>query len=156
MPVYYMSDTPALHDVLLAWTAVYMRRSMHDFMRFARRWGLSMAQLNVLMRLYYHGGCEIRGLLPLLEVSKAAAGQLVERMEQQGLVERARAPHDRRARLVNLSAKGRELVEASIAAREAWLDGLVRALPGEERGEIARALARLAAEAEKLERDVED
>jgi DNA-binding MarR family transcriptional regulator len=129
---------------------------MHDFMRFARRWGLSMAQLNVLMRLYYHGGCEISGLLPLLEVSKAAAGQLVERMEQQGLVERAPAPHDRRARLVTLSAHGRELVEASIAARQAWLGRLVQSLPQDEQAEIARSLARLAAEAEKLDVIVED
>ena len=119
-----MNETTSLHDVLLDWTAVYMRRSMHDFLRFVRRSGLSTTQMNVLMHIYYHGDCEIRGLLALLEVSKAAAGQLVERMELQGLVERTPAPHDRRARMVSLTPRGRELVEASIAARQAWLDRL--------------------------------
>jgi DNA-binding MarR family transcriptional regulator len=151
-----MSDSTNLHDVLLAWTAVFMRRSMHDFLRFARRSGLSMTQLNVLMHIHYHGACEIRGLLALLEVSKAAAGQLVERMEQQGLVERGPAPRDRRARLVSLTPRGRELVEAGIAARQAWLDGLVLAMPAEGQAEISRSLARLAEQAEKLNTLAED
>ncbi len=128
-----------------------MRRSMHDFMRFARRAGLSMAQMNVLIHIYYRGACEIHGLLGLLEVSKAAAGQLVERMEQQDLVERSRAPHDRRARLVSLTPRGRELVEASIGARQAWLDELVAALPEEGKTEISQSLACMVEVAEKLD-----
>ena len=150
-----MNDSTSLHEVLSAWTVVYMRRSMHDFLRFARRSGLSLAQMNVLMRLYYHGACEIRGLLALLEVSKAAAGQLVERMEQQGLVERTPAPHDRRARLVSLTARGRELVDATIAARQAWLKSLVESLPVESRDEIARTLAQLTTQAEQIDRGVD-
>ena len=151
-----MNETTSLHDVLLDWTAVYMRRSMHDFLRFVRRSGLSTTQMNVLMHIYYHGDCEIRGLLALLEVSKAAAGQLVERMELQGLVERTPAPHDRRARMVSLTPRGRELVEASIAARQAWLDRLVQALPVDGQAEITRALACLAEQAEKLDALAED
>jgi DNA-binding MarR family transcriptional regulator len=145
-----MSD-PQLTQTLLDWSAAFVRRSMHDFLRFTRREGLSMVQMNVLMYLHYHGSCEITGLLDTLEVSKSAAGQLVERMGQQGLVERRTDPDDRRARRVSLTGKGRELVEASIAARQAWMADLLEHLPEEERPAIARALGILAEAARRLE-----
>ncbi len=144
-------DQPDLTQAILDWTAVFMRRSSHDFLRFARRSGLSMAQMNVLLRIYYHGPTEIRGLLHFLEVSKAAAGQLVERMEQQELVERTPDPRDRRMRQVRLTERGRELVEASIQARQAWLSALIQSFPPQEQAEIAKMLARLADEAARLE-----
>jgi DNA-binding MarR family transcriptional regulator len=145
-----MSD-PELTQTLLDWSAAFMRRSMHDFLHFARREGLSMVQMNVLTRIYYHGACEITALLEILEVSKAAAGQLVERMEQQGLVERQPDPQDRRARRVSLTPKGSALVEASIAARQAWMADLMENIPAEERPAVARALRILTASAERLE-----
>jgi DNA-binding MarR family transcriptional regulator len=145
-----MSD-PELTQTLLDWSAAFMRRSMHDFLRFARQEGLSMVQMNVLMRIYYHGACDITALVDTLQVSKAAAGQLVERMEQQGLVERQPDPQDHRARRVSMTEKGKALVEASIAARQAWMADLLAGIPGQERPEIARVLRLLTAAAENLE-----
>ena len=146
-----MSD-PELTQTLLDWTAAFMRRSMADFMRFTRREGLSMVQINVLMRIYYHGDCDISTLLESLQVSKAAAGQLVERMEQQGLVERRANPQDRRARSLSLTARGRTLVEDSIAARQAWMADLIDRIAPEERAATIKALRGLTAAAENLER----
>ena len=123
-----MSD-PELKQTLLDWSAAFMRRSMADFMRFTRQEGLSMVQMNVLMRIYYHGDCDITTLLDTLQVSKAAAGQLVERMELQGLVERRANPRDRRARSLSLTARGRALVEESIAARQEWMADLIARIP---------------------------
>ena len=40
---------------LLAWSAVSVRLSMHDFSRYARGSGLSLAQMSVLVHLYYRG-----------------------------------------------------------------------------------------------------
>lgn len=142
---------PDLTQTLLEWSAAFMRRSMHDFLRFTRSEGLSMVQINVLMRIYYHGACEITALVDTLQVSKAAAGQLVERMEQQGLVERGPDPADRRARRVTLTERGRALVEASIAARQAWMVDLFDKLPAEERPAVTRALRVLTEAAEALE-----
>ena len=145
-----MSD-PDLTQTLLDWSAAFMQRSMRDFLRFTRQEGLSMVQMNVLMRIYYHGACEISALLETLQVSKAAAGQLVQRMQQQGLVERRADPRDRRARRVSLTARGRELVEASIADRQAWMAALLAEIPPGERPDVARALRILTAAAQNLE-----
>jgi DNA-binding MarR family transcriptional regulator len=145
-----MSDTQ-LSDTISEWSAAFMRRSMHDFLHFARQSGLSMVQMNVLTHIYYRGECDITTLLEILEVSKAAAGQLVERMEQQGLVERTPDPHDRRARLVSLTEKGRELVRQSIAARRSWMNELVAGVSPKNRAEIIAALQILTQAAESLE-----
>jgi DNA-binding MarR family transcriptional regulator len=108
----------------------------------------------VLTHIYYGGECEITALLEKLEVSKAAAGQLVERMEQQGLVERRPDPRDRRARLVSLTAKGSDLVVASIEARQNWMKDVMARVPEEQRGVIAASLRALTRAAETLEENL--
>lgn len=140
-----------LTSILQEWSAVFMRRSMHDFLRFARKSGLSMVQMNVLTHIYYGGECDITALLETLEVSKAAAGQLVERMEQQGLVERRPDPQDRRARIVSLTAKGSQLVLASIDARQSWMNEVMAKVPEAQREVIAVSLRALTRAAETLE-----
>jgi DNA-binding MarR family transcriptional regulator len=140
-----------LSSTLTEWTAIFMRHSMHDFLHFARQSGLSMVQLNVLTHLYYRGSCEINALLDMLEVTKAATGQLVERMEQQGLVERKPGEHDKRVRLVSLTEKGQELVRASIAARQTWTNELIANVPAEEQAAVIAALQTLTHAAIKLQ-----
>jgi DNA-binding MarR family transcriptional regulator len=149
--LFTMSDNE-LSTTLSEWSAAFMRRSMHDFLHFARQSGLSMVQMNVLTHIYYRGECEITALLDILEVSKAAAGQLVERMEQQGLVERKPDPRDHRARLVSLTEKGRELVHLSIAARQNWMNELVAGVSPEKRAAIIAVLQALTRAAENLEK----
>jgi len=150
--MFTMSDDK-LSTTLSEWSAAFMRRSMHDFLHFARQSGLSMVQMNVLTHIYYRGECEITALLDILEVSKAAAGQLVERMEQQGLVERTPDPHDRRARLVSLTEKGCEIVRQSITARQTWMNELVESATPEQQTAIIAVLQTLTRAAEKLEKE---
>jgi len=48
-----------------------------------------------------------------------AAGQMVERLVQQGFLERTEDPYDRRTKQLTLTAKGRALAQKSIEARPA-------------------------------------
>ena len=52
-------------------------------------------------------GTRLTDLAARLGVSKQAAGQLVEDLEQMGILERAPDPADGRAKLVRFSARGR-------------------------------------------------
>ncbi|MBO0841872.1 MAG: MarR family transcriptional regulator [Nocardioides sp.] len=66
-----------------------------------------------------------------LGVSVAAAGRNVDRLAAAGMATREESTHDRRVKLVGLSAAGRELLEQHMAVKRASLLGFVRRLPDE-------------------------
>lgn len=144
-----MSDD-AFFTEMMNWATLFARRSLGDFHQFTHEAGLTMAQMNVLLRLYYHGPSEVSGLIGTMLGSKAAASQMVERLVQQGLVERGSVPGDRRAKRVQLTGKGRQVIESSIAAREQWLKRLDEELTIEQKAEITRAIRTLNAAAARL------
>jgi DNA-binding MarR family transcriptional regulator len=77
--------------------------------------GISMTHLHILWLLEHHGDVTMSRLADLLDVSFSNATGLIDRMEERGLVERARVPSDRRIVLVRASAAGnrvREEIEA--------------------------------------------
>jgi len=128
----------------------FFMRSMTGWRQFVKSTGLSMPQFGLLMRLYYGGGCEVHDLGRHLDVSSAAASQLVDRLVQSGLVQRTEDPEDRRARQVTMTAKARALIDRGIEERYRWVDELVRGLNGEERDLALRALPALIQAEQKL------
>ena len=77
--------------------------------------GISMTHLHVLWVLEHHGDLTMSRLADMLDVSVSNATGLVDRMEERGLVERARVPDDRRVVIVRASAEGariRDEIEA--------------------------------------------
>ena len=75
-----------LELVILDWTVMILRFSMHDLSRFTHSTGLTLGQMNVLLHLYYQGVKEVMDFAELLQVTPAGASQMVERMVHQGLV----------------------------------------------------------------------
>jgi len=76
---------------------------------------------------------------------------MVDRLVQMSLLERVEDPHDRRAKQVTISAKGRALIEKGVEARNRWAEELASKLTAEQRGLVVEALAHLANAAGKLE-----
>jgi DNA-binding MarR family transcriptional regulator len=146
-----MTNESELPAVLLEWSTLFFRRTMQDFTRYARATGLSLVQMNVLIHLYYKGEREVMDLTELMQVSPAAASQMVERMAQQGLVRRVETPEDRRVRLVQLTDAGIKAVEDSIDARRQWTVDLMAHFSEDEKARIASALRLLTERAALLE-----
>lgn len=140
-----------LASILLDWSTVLIRLTLHDFNRFARGAGLSLAQMNVLVHLYYQGPSEVTNICEMMQVSPAGASQMIERMVQQGVAQRAEIPGDRRVRLVSLTEQGRQVVLESIVARREWTARLAASLSAEEGQRVAEALQILNEHAGKLE-----
>ena len=118
----------------------------------ARDAGLSPQQLGLLTVLHHSGGQGVSILGEELGVSSAAASQMIERLVQQGLLERCEDPSDRRVRQVQLTPKGTELVEKGMQARREWIEKLRRALTTEEQEKIAIALTHLTEAAQAMEK----
>ena len=112
-----------------------------------------MPQFSILMQLYYRGNCGISDIRDRFEITAAAASQLVEKLVQAGLIERTEATEDRRVKQVQLSTRGRQLIEKGMRDRYRWMDGLSQELDHGVQEQIASALVQLTDATRKLDSD---
>ncbi len=85
------------------------------------------------------------------EITPAAASQLVEKLVQSGLIRREEDPRDRRAKCLNLTDKGKELLQRNFDERYQWLDDLAERLTASERAKVMEALEMMTRAAQELE-----
>lgn len=128
-----------------------MHRSMHGWSHFAKSKGLSLQQFGILMQLHHHGECGVSGLSEHFDITSAAVSQLVDKLVQSGLVQREEDPHDRRAKSLNLTDKGKELIQRGIEERYRWVDQLAGKLTVEERAKVTEALNMMTEAAKEME-----
>jgi DNA-binding MarR family transcriptional regulator len=124
---------------LQAWLGIFMRRSMRNFMLYAKDSGLSISQIMALFRIQKGADC-VSDLGDALGVTSAAASQMLERLVQQELILRSEDPHDRRAKKIALTEKGRGILQESLHARQNWLDELAETLSPTEKETVMAAL----------------
>jgi len=130
---------------------VFMHRSMRGWGLFAKSTGLSMPQFSILMQLHHKGACGMSEISERFEVTPAAASQLVDKLVQSGFIVREEDPNDRRAKLLNLTDKGRELIKQGIEERYRWVDQLSERLTAGERTQVSEALNIMTRVARELE-----
>jgi DNA-binding MarR family transcriptional regulator len=148
-----MSINLPLSLVLRTWVEVFMHRSFRDFRRFMEGAGISHSQVGALMQLYCEDACGVSDIGEHLGISVPAASQLVDRLVQQGLLERIEYQADRRYKQVSLTSKGRQLIESGIEYRQKWMEQLTQALTPEEQQVISGALSLLNRAAQQLDTD---
>jgi len=130
---------------------IAMHHSMRERSQFAKAIGLSMPQFGILMQLHYHGNCGVSDVSGHFDITNAAASQLVDKLVQSGLIQREEDPHDRRAKLLNLTDKGKDLIRRGIEERYRWVDQLAGKLSAEERAKVTEALNIMTRAAKELE-----
>jgi len=146
-----MSLSKQFGEAVREWAEVFGRRSMREALRFWRESELTMPQVSTLMRLHHEGACGISEVGSHLGVTNAAASQMVEKLVQQGLLERAEDPRDRRAKQLTLTPKGRALIQTGLEARRRWLEELSTALTPEQQKAVIAVLPYLTQAARELE-----
>jgi MarR family transcriptional regulator, organic hydroperoxide resistance regulator len=134
---------------------IAMHHSMRERSHFAKATGLSMPQFGILMQLHYRHNCGVSDLGERFDITNAAASQLVDKLVQSGLIQREEDPNDRRARLLNLTDKGRELIQQGIEERYRWVDDLAGKLTASERAKVSEALKILTHAAGELEAETD-
>ncbi|HEY5730370.1 MAG TPA: MarR family transcriptional regulator [Anaerolineales bacterium] len=146
-----MTKSPQFTRSIRSWMDVFMHRSMRSWHLFAKSTGLSIPQFSILMQLHHKGACGMSEISERFEVTPAAASQLVDKLVQSGMLQREEDPHDRRAKLLNLTDKGRELIKQGFEERYRWMDQLSGRLTEAERVQISEALDILSRVARDLE-----
>jgi MarR family transcriptional regulator, transcriptional regulator for hemolysin len=108
------------------------------FARRVREVGLTRAQWLALTRVNRRPGVSQSELAEMMEIEKAPAGRIVDRLEEKGWVERRAEPSDRRINRMYLTEQGTR-IHAAIAP---LADATVRdALAGLTHAEQARLVA---------------
>jgi len=77
----------------------------------ARAHGMTRAQWAVLLRLERHEGLKQSDLAELLDIQPITLTRLVDRLCDNGLIERRADPKDRRAKRLHLTAEARPLLD---------------------------------------------
>jgi DNA-binding MarR family transcriptional regulator len=143
-----MQDDQELTALMRKWLEAYTLRSQIGWHTYIKAAGLSMPQFSLLMQLFHKGSCGVNVIGGWLDVTSAAASQLVDRLVHAGLVDRTENPADRRARQVTLSPRGLSFIAKAMEERFRWVDELAAVLSKEEKAVVRKALPVLV-EAEK-------
>ena len=116
------------------------------FDRRVRRIGLTRGQWLVLSRLHRHPGISQSELAEMLEVERATAGRMIDRMERRGWLHRRPDPADRRINRLHLTAEA-EGVQAEMGLiAETLLDDAMASLDDGEREALTDMMERVKAQ----------
>jgi DNA-binding MarR family transcriptional regulator len=130
---------------LREWAEAFMSTSMGAFLQFAKEQGLSVPQIGALFHINSRGTCGVSDIGDDLGVTHPAASQMLERLVQNGLVERREDPDDRRAKQIVLTERGHRVVRGSMEARQRCFAALADGLSPQERDLAVAALRTLVA-----------
>ena len=146
-----MVSSSQLIQTIRQFMDIAMHHSMRERAHFAKATGVSMPQFGILMQLHYRGNCGVSDISDRFDITNAAASQLVDKLVQGGFIKRDEDPSDRRAKLLNLTEKGREFIQQGIEERYRWVDQLAGKLNSEERAKVSEALDIMMNAARELE-----
>jgi MarR family transcriptional regulator for hemolysin len=106
----------------------------------ARRFGMTRAQWVVLARLERSEGLKQSELAEILDIQPITLTRLVDRLCENGMVERRSCPNDRRAKRLFLTAQARPLMDRLAALGE---EAMSNVLTGIDDDNIALLISKL-------------
>ena len=131
-----MELSDSIVATLTSWTDLFMRRTMRNFLLYAKQNGFSLTQVSAIFMLHRKGTCSVSDIGDELEITSPAASQLLDRLVEQGLVMRTEDPIDRRHKKITLSKKGEVILNEGMRLRQRWLEELVQLMSPEEQAQV--------------------
>src|SRR5689334_12575610 len=113
------------------------------FDRRVRELGITRAQWLALTRLHRNPGVSQSELADLMEVERASAGRMIDRMEANGWVERRAQNGDRRVKRVYLTAEAEQVHRRIWHVAEETVEGALSDLSATEAAQLMRLLSRV-------------
>ena len=143
-----MKDKPAMptrNPNVLAW--LHLLRIQHQVQKcetaFLAKHNLTLPQFDVLVHLHHEEGITQQTLADRLLVTKGNVCGLMERMMEQGLVERRQDPNDGRAYMLHLTTKGKRLIQDIMPAHSQVISSRIGQLAPEKQKQLLDLLSEL-------------
>src|SRR5580700_2725900 len=105
--------------------------------------GLCLTDFVALEALLHKGPLTITEIQDKVQLASGSMTAAVDRLEKKGFIRRTPALNDRRAKLVELTAKGRSTVKAVFAHHAAVLEETMKVLSNAERSQLHGLLKKL-------------
>lgn len=118
-----------------------MMRAAFD--RRARQIGLTRPQWQVLSRLHRYPGITQTELAEMLEMERATAGRMLDRLERRGWLVRRADPADRRVNRLHLTAEADGIQAEMGRIATEFLDEMMGGLADEERAVLTAMMERV-------------
>lgn len=110
-----------------------------------RSLGLTAAQARLLLSLHRNPGNNQAFYAERLEIEPITLTRTIDRMEESGWIERRPDPNDRRARILRLTGKSRQIVEQLDETVDHLFEDMLRGLSPSERNSLHALLERIGA-----------
>ena len=114
-----------------------------EFDRRVRKLGITRTQWLVLTRLHRHPGASHTELADMMEVEKATAGRMIDRLQANGWVERRVEPGDRRIKRIYLTAEAERVHKRIWRVAESTVDDGLADLSSSEAPQLMALLMRV-------------
>jgi MarR family transcriptional regulator, 2-MHQ and catechol-resistance regulon repressor len=134
-------NTKATHVFLVLWKTYRAMFAKSDASR--KHLGLCDSDFRVLEVLLHKGPLPVNVIGEKVELTTGSITTAVDRMEAKWLVVRKNHPEDRRERIVELTPKGRRLIEKAYAQHEIDMERAMKHFSRDERASLVDLLKRL-------------
>lgn len=147
-----MNETDKIIASIHEFAGVFSRLSVLQMKKIMDENNLSNSQILSLMQINRQGPCGISQIAVQLGKTDAASSQMVQRLVEMDLVERAESTQDRRAKQISLTDKGKKLVDQMVENRRGLIEAIVDNLPLEKRQTTIEAITLLVKSAGEYEK----
>lgn len=126
------------------WITADVSRLMRTvFDRRVRSLGLTRTQWLALVRLHRRPGASQSELADMMEIEKAPAGRIIDRLEEKNWIERRPDPADRRVNRIYLTALGERIHAAITPIAEATVQDALSGLSKADRKRVTQLMAQV-------------
>lgn len=135
------SDTSALHVWLILWKAACSIEQ--NALRSVSGLGLGLSDFAALEVLLHKGAQPVNAIGKRVLLTSGSITTAIDRLESRKLVHRMAHPEDQRARLVQLTDKGKRLIECAFRQHALDMEETIAVLTPSERLELIRLLKKV-------------
>lgn len=135
---------PSSDEHHFGWITADVSRLMRTvFDRRVRSLGLTRTQWLALVRVHRQPGASQSELADMMEIEKAPAGRIIDRLEEKSWIERRPDPADRRVNRIYLTALGERIHAAITPIAEATVHDALAELSRADRKHVTQLMARV-------------
>ena len=135
------ADTTGIHLWLILWKAAHAVEQ--NATRSVGQLGLGLSDFAVLELLLHKGSQPVNVIGRKILLTSGSITTCVDRLESRGLVRRVPHPADQRARIVELTIEGEQLIRRAFRRHAADMEEVMDPLTTSEREDLLRLLKKL-------------